>query len=205
MQIVQVCQVLLSVSVAITTVSFTAGFECAQCADIRYAKIMKNTIPDLKLNIGSLNLTSNRLCKSAQGVPVVKCQQSSTSGSNVNRCVHYNGALDMTIKVGTSGEVNVVYEGTYRDCVLESISASGSCMDQITVLPDDNKLRAAALKTSPYNLSGYSVTAEFNGRKCVSDMKGMFQNVNKSPLIVAMTGCNILAIVVSYIISKVYF
>lgn len=101
--------------------------------------------------------------------------------------------------------VNVIYEGTYRDCVLESISASGSCMDQITVLPDDNKLRAAALKTSPYNLSDYSVTAEFNGRKCVSDMKGMFQNVNKSPLIVAMTGCNILAIVVSYIISKVYF
>lgn len=180
------------------------GLKCSQCADIRNAQILKNTVPDFNLDIGSLNLPSNRLCESAQGVSVVKCPQNSSSGSLVYRCVHYSGALDMTIKVGTSGEVKVRYEGTYRDCLLESILASGSCADQVTVLPYDSKLRAAALSTSPYDLSPYSVTVEFNGRKCVSDNKGIFLAVNKSPLIVAMTGCNMFAIVVSYIISKVY-
>lgn len=100
--------------------------------------------------------------------------------------------------------VKVRYEGTYRDCLLENIFASGSCADQVTVLPYDSKLRAAAISTSPYDLSSYSVTVEFNGRKCVSDNQGIFLAVNKSPLIVAMTGCNMFAIVASYIISKVY-
>lgn len=180
------------------------GLKCAQCADIRNAQILKNTVPDFTLDIGSLILPSNRQCESAQGVSVVKCPQNSPSGSLVNRCVHYSGTLDLTIKVGTSGEVKVRYEGTYRDCLLENIFASGSCADQVTVLPYDSKLRAAAISTSPYDLSSYSVTVEFNGRKCVSDNQGIFLAVNKSPLIVAMTGCNMFVIVASYIISKVY-
>uniref|UniRef100_A0A8W8MSI1 Uncharacterized protein n=1 Tax=Magallana gigas TaxID=29159 RepID=A0A8W8MSI1_MAGGI len=76
--------------------------------------------------------------------------------------------------------------------------------DQVIVLPYNSKLRAVALSISPYHLSSYSVTVEFNGRKYVSDNQGIFLAVNKSPLIVAMTGCNMFAIVASYIISKVY-
>lgn len=89
----------------IRTIFFiSSGLKCAQCADIRNAQILKNTVPDFNLDIGSLNLLSNRLCESAQGVSVVKCPQNSLSGPLVNRCVHYSGALDLTIKVGTSGE-----------------------------------------------------------------------------------------------------
>lgn len=153
------------------------------------------------LDIGSLNLPSNQQCGSAQGVPTVECPRNSSSSTHDYRCVHYSGALDMTIRVGTSGEVKVRYEGTYRDCLLEYIFASGSCTDQIAILPYGSKLRAAALSTSPYDLTSYSVTVEFNGRKCVSDKKGIF--LNKPTSSAAMTGFNLFAVVSSYIFIKV--
>lgn len=41
-------------------------------------------------------------------------------------------------------------------------------------LPEDSKLRAEALSTSPYDLTPHSVTVDFSGKKCVSDVNGNF-------------------------------
>lgn len=49
-------------------------------------------------------------------------------------------------------------------------------------LPEDSKLRAKALSTSPNDFTPYSVTVDFSSKKCVSDINGNFPSDGKLKL-----------------------
>lgn len=94
--------------------------------------------------------------------------------------------------------VKVRYDGTYRDCILEYVSESGSCTNQKSILPEDDKLRAEALSTLP--LASPSIIVEFDGKKCVSDNNGTFFAVFKPNSKAVFIECNLFAIAVNVLV-----
>lgn len=213
MQFFQVYRDLLSVSIAITAISFTAGLKCSKCVNIRNMQVLKNTVRGFSLN--PTDIPPNQLCETAKngeiavGVSVVECPENpldnSSSSPQEFRCVNYKGVLDLslTLELGsTTGEIEVRYEGTYRDCILEYVSGSGYCSNQKSTLPEDSKLRDEALSTLP--LAPSSVTVVFDGTKCVSDNNGTFTAVYKPVSKAVLIECNLFAIVVLFVIFKMF-
>lgn len=94
--------------------------------------------------------------------------------------------------------VKVRYVETYRDCILEYVSESGSCTNQKSILPEDDKLRAEALSTLP--LASPSIIVEFDGKKCVSDNNGTFFAVFKPNSKAVFIECNLFAIAVNVLV-----
>lgn len=210
MQFFQVHQGLLSVSIAMITISLTAGLNCSKCVDVRNVQVLKNTVSGFTFTVDPANIPTSQLCESvkngevAAGVSVVECPKNSpdnSSSSQEFRCVHYSGTLDMSLTLdlgSTSGEIKVRYEGTYRDCILEYVSESGFCTNQKSILPKDDKLRAEALSTLP--LASPSIIVEFDGKKCVSDNNGTFFAVFKPNSKAVFIECNLFAIAVNVLV-----
>lgn len=211
MQSFQVHQGLLSVSIAMITISFTAGLNCSKCVDIRNVQVLKNTVSGFDLTLDPANIPSSQLCESvkngeiAAGVSVVECPKispdNSLSSSQEFRCVHYSGTLDMSLTLdlgSTSGEIKVRYEGTYRDCFLEYVSESGFCTNQKSTLPEDSKLRAEALSTLP--LAPSSIIVDFDGKKCVSDNNGTLFAVFKPGSKAVLIESNLFVIVLNVLV-----
>lgn len=102
------------------------GFKCSKCADIGSVQI-NNTVLGFFFTVGSLNLPPRSpLCETAingedvTGVSIIDCPQKSLGGSRDNRCVHYNGVLDISIKVNQGSSSG---EGTFLK-LLNDILAS---------------------------------------------------------------------------------
>lgn len=210
MQFFQVHQGLLSVSIAMITISLTAGLNCSKCVDVRNVQVLKNTVSGFTFTVDPAKIPTSHLCESvkngevAAGVSVVECPKNSpdnSSSSQEFRCVHYSGTLDMSLTLdlgSTSGEIKVRYDGTYRDCILEYVSESGSCTNQKSILPEDDKLRAEALSTLP--LASPSIIVEFDGKKCVSDNNGTLFAVFKPNSKAVFIECNLFAIAVNVLV-----
>lgn len=173
-------------------------------------QVLKNTVSGFTFTVDPANIPTSHLCESvkngevAAGVSVVECPKNSpdnSSSSQEFRCVHYSGTLDMSLTLdlgSTSGEIKVRYDGTYRDCILEYVSESGSCTNQKSILPEDDKLRAEALSTLP--LASPSIIVEFDGKKCVSDNNGTFFAVFKPNSKAVFIECNLFAIAVNVLV-----
>lgn len=192
------------------TISLTAGLNCSKCVDVRNVQVLKNTVSGFTFTVDPANIPTSHLCESvkngevAAGVSVVECPKNSpdkSSSSQEFRCVHYSGTLDMSLTLdlgSTSGEIKVRYDGTYRDCILEYVSESGSCTNQKSILPEDDKLRAEALSTLP--LASPSIIVEFDGKKCVSDNNGTFFAVFKPNSKAVFIEYNLFAIAVNVLV-----
>lgn len=79
MQFFQVHQGLLSVSIAMITISLTAGLNCSKCVDVRNVQVLKNTVSGFPFTVDPANRPTSHLCESvkngevAAGVSVVEC------------------------------------------------------------------------------------------------------------------------------------
>lgn len=69
--------------------------------------------------------------------------------------------------------IDLIFQSTFATREHSGIAFSNI---SVQVAPAQIKcmLRAEALSTSPYDLTPHSVTVDFSGKKCVSDVNGNF-------------------------------
>lgn len=99
--------------------------------------------------------------------------------------------------------VKIRFQGTYRDCILEYASSSGSCTNQNSTVPKENKLSLAALSSIKLLIDTTNAIVVFNGTKCVSNGNGNFDAVRNTKSTATMTEYSILVIVLFLFICQV--